>query len=395
MKFSIIIPTTILFCSQLVKCINFNDYNYILDEIKALDLEITSDSQDPQQDSEIYINKRDNETADNALIQQYTAIFKSIGQSGLLPNLLENIASDENQVNNLVGYLNYLLNSSSMENSTLNLNELNINLNITEIMEDIMNSGIISSTLDGLLVKNDTNNAKLSDFVGSILSSPEYVWIGWLIKGLGEGHALTVPWIADLIANTTSKANTNDTNKSEINVPPLPPLINVTDAEPNFNVSFGGPSRDIYIDLRNKRDDSNNNGTDEYSGSLNQFLNNAINTVVNSNLVNSNINDIIIALNNSGIITPLVIEILEKQNLSNLLDPIVKSLYDNGILNKYLDLNFWFIYAKERHIISDFLQYILTDPYYSPPLAKLLRRMESNGVFQYLQDNMYGPHKRN
>ncbi|KAI5953717.1 hypothetical protein KGF54_003089 [Candida jiufengensis] len=382
MKFSNIIPTLILLCSQLVYCINFNDYNYILEEIAALE--------DP---TSVNIDKRDNST-DNAIIQQYTQIFQQVGASELIPDLLESIANDSNQVNNLVGYLNYILNSSSSNNGTLNLSQLNINLNISEIMNDIMNSGIIQSTLDGLLVKNETNNEKLADFVGSILSSPEYCWIGWLLYGLGDGHALTVPWIADLIVNTTSKANTNDTNRSEINVPPLPPLVNTTDNGTNRDIIINH-NNDIYIDLRSKHKKRADNNTDQYQGSFNTFLNNAINTIVNSNLVKSNINDIIIALNNSGIITPLVMEIISKPGLSNLTNPIVKSLYDSGLLNRYVNLNFWFIYAKERHILADFLQYVLTDPYYSPPIARLLRRMESTGTFQYLQDNMYGPHKRN
>lgn len=55
-------------------------------------------------------------------------------------------------------------------------------------------------------------------FAGGALSSPNNVWIGWLLTDLGQGHALTVPFLSDLIMNTTSKANTNDTNRSDINV---------------------------------------------------------------------------------------------------------------------------------------------------------------------------------
>ena len=208
-----------------------------------------------------------------------------------------------------------------------------------------------------------------------------------------------------MIVNTTSKANTNDTNRSDINVKETPPLAEDVGLNPE-GINNDGTTKDaVYINLQEqeakrikKREEylMSKRAYDvdnQYEGSLSQFLNNAINTVVNSQLVSSSINDIVVALNQSGIITPIVLQVLQNDNLSSLVNPIVKTLYEHGAFNN-LPLNYYFIYAKERNILSDGLQFVLTDPHYAPPIARLLKRMEDIGTFQYLQDNMYGPHKR-
>lgn len=400
MKLTSLIPTTLLFSSQIVHSFDFLQYDDILDEISSL-----GDYSDVSTDDSIEKRDDGNLTYNQAAVDQYTHLFQSIEQSGLIPNLLEEISNNQTQIDNLVSYLELLLSGDmSSENSTISLNGISINLNLTQIMNAVQESGIIPSTYDQLL-GNKENNKKLADFAGGALSSPNNVWIGWLLTDLGQGHALTVPFLADLIMNTTSKANTNDTNRSDINVKETPPLAEDVGLDPQ-GVNNDGTTKDaVYINLdeqearRVKRMEEYlfskraSDVDDKYSGSLSQFLNNAINTVVNSQLVSSSINDIIVALNQSGIITPIVLQIIENDNLSKLINPIVKTLYENGAFNS-LPLNYYFIYAKERNILSDGLQFVLTDPHYAPPIARLLKRMEDIGTFQYLQDNMYGPHKR-
>ena len=100
-------------------------------------------------------------------------------------------------------------------NTSSLLSGINIDLNTTEILNAVLNSGLLQSTAGGLILNNE-NNAKLADLVGEILGSPDNVWIGWLLVGLGNGEDLTVPFIANLVVNTTSKANTNSTNQSKI-----------------------------------------------------------------------------------------------------------------------------------------------------------------------------------
>ncbi|CCG22198.1 hypothetical protein CORT_0B04900 [Candida orthopsilosis Co 90-125] len=400
MKLTSLIPITLLFSSQIVHSFDFSQYDDILDEISSL-----GDYPDASTDDSIEKRDDGNLTYNQAAVDQYTHLFQTIEQSGLIPNLLEEISNNQTQIDNLVSYLELLLSGDmSSENSTISLNGISINLNMTQIMNAVQESGIIPSTYDQLL-GNKENNKKLADFAGGALSSPNNVWIGWLLTDLGQGQALTVPFLADLIMNTTSKANTNDTNRSDINVKETPPLAEDVGLDPQ-GVNNDGTTRDaVYINLdgqeasRVKRMEEYllskraSDVDDKYSGSLSQFLNNAINTVVNSQLVSSSINDIIVALNQSGIITPIVLQVIENDNLSKLINPIVKTLYENGAFNN-LPLNYYFIYAKERNILSDGLQFVLTDPHYAPPIARLLKRMEDIGTFQYLQDNMYGPHKR-
>lgn len=45
---------------------------------------------------------------------------------------------------------------------------------------------------------------------------------------------------------------------------------------------------------------------------------------------------------------------------------------------------------KKKNILSDGAQTVLTDPTYSPALAKLFQQMENNGVFADIQKNLYG-----
>lgn len=402
MKLTSLIPTTLLFCSQIVHCFDFLQYDDILDEIASL-----GDYSDATSKDGYNIEKRDdsNLTYNQAAVDQYVYLFQSIEQSGLIPDLLEEITNNQTQIDNLVSYIELLLSGDlGGENSTISLNGISINLNTTQIMNAVVESGIIPSTYDQLL-GNKENNQKVADFAGGVLSSPNNVWIGWLLTDLGQGHALTVPFLADLIVNTTSKANTNDTNRSDINVKETPPLAEDVGLNPE-GINNDGTTKDaVYINLQEqeakrikKREEylMSKRASDvdnQYAGSLSQFLNNAINTVVNSQLVSSSINDIVVALNQSGIITPIVLQVLQNDNLSSLVNPIVKTLYEHGAFNN-LPLNYYFIYAKERNILSDGLQFVLTDPHYAPPIARLLKRMEDIGTFQYLQDNMYGPHKR-
>lgn len=142
-----------------------------------------------------------------------------------------------------------------------------------------------------------------------------------------------------------------------------------------------------YLDnVLNTRDDSDD---DQYAGSFNSFVGNIINTVASSSLIQGSVSDIIIALNNSGIVVPLVMEALQNPNLGTLAKTVVGRLYNSGMLDN-IALDPYFQYAKKKGYLSDGLQYILTDPTYSPGLATLFKRMDDDGAYQRLQDNMYG-----
>ena len=350
---------------------DYTKYNYLLESIRGL----SSD-----------FDKRD-----DSQIAQFTALFKAFGSSSLIPDIIEDITSSETKMQNLANITTGLV--GAIEGGNATFEGINIKLNFTEILNSVLSSGLIQSTATGLLL-NNTNNAILADYVGGILGNPDNVWIGWLLMGLGEGHALTVPYLADLIVNSTSKANTNTTEQSQIKGVNFKQEDNVVfDKKEVENGDKIFDSLDDYLsNVLNARDDNSNNDDNQYAGSFNTFLGNIINTVASSSLVGGSVDDIIIALNNSGIVVPLVMEIIENANLGSLTKIVVGTLYKSGLLDN-ISINPYYQYAKKQGILSDSLQYILTDPTYSPGLATLFKRMDDSGAYQRLQDNMYGVKK--
>ncbi|RCK60513.1 hypothetical protein Cantr_08200 [Candida viswanathii] len=346
---------------------DYTKYNYLLESIRSL----SSD-----------LDKRD-----DAQVAQLTSLFEAVGSSGLISDIILDITSSDTKMDNLANITVELL--GAVENGNQTFEGINIQINTTELLDAVLASGLIQSTATGLLL-NNTNNAILADFVGGILGNPNNVWIGWLLMGLGEGHALTVPYLADLIVNTTSKANTNSTNQSNIKGANFKQADNIIiekkaagDYDEEEEELFG--SLDGYLnDVLNTRDDDN-----QYAGSFNSFVNNIINTVATSSLVQSSINDILIALNNSGIIVPTVMEVIANPNLGTLVLTVVSRLYESGELDN-IPIDPYYQFAKQQGYLSDGLQYILTDPTYSPGLAVLFKRMDDAGAYQRLQDNMYG-----
>ncbi|EMG47845.1 hypothetical protein SBY92_005018 [Candida maltosa Xu316] len=375
MKFlslSTLVPIVTLGFSHLVSAsVDFSKYDYIIKEIEDL-----------SKKDELY--KRG-----EAEIEQFTSLFQSVGNSNIIPEILTDITSSQDKMDNLANLTYGLIGAVSSGASSFE--GININLNYTELLNAVLSSGIIQSTAGGLLL-NNANNAKLADFVGGILGSPNNVWIGWLLMGLGNGEDLTVPYLANLIVNSTSKANTNPDNQTQLkNVKVQPQEDQVVIKDPvndeEEDNAYAGSLNDFVDHLINKRDDDNS--TDQYAGSLNQFINNVAGAITQSTLVQSSANDILVALNRSDIVVPLVMELLDNPNLGTLVQTIVKKLYNEGVLND-IPLDPYYEFAKKQGYLSDGLQYLLTDPTYAPALATLLKRMDDAGVYQRLQDNMYG-----
>ena len=253
----------------------------------------------------------------------------------------------DNLANYTVGLLSTIMNG----NTSSLLSGINIDLNTTEILNAVLNSGLLQSTAGGLILNNE-NNAKLADLVGEILGSPDNVWIGWLLVGLGNGEDLTVPFIANLVVNTTSKANTNSTNQSKIkstvggnnhNNKVEDVIIDkdsITDED--FN-DYSGSLNEFLDNLAVKRDDSDN----QYAGSLNQFISNVGNSVAQSSLIQASAGDILTALNQSNILVPTIMKITENQNLGTLVKTLVSRIYASGLIND-LPLDTYYEYAKKK-----------------------------------------------
>ena len=228
---SIIVPIITLGFSQLALCLpsssdtttsgttihsfkdqdtDYNKYNYLLDQFKLLFTSDDADTDADEIDNQYIKTKRDENT-----VNSIVSLLQSVEQSGLIPDIVLDITSSQTKMDNLANYTVGLLSTIMNGNTSSLLSGINIDLNTTEILNAVLNSGLLQSTAGGLILNNE-NNAKLADLVGEILGSPDNVWIGWLLVGLGNGEDLTVPFIANLVVNTTSKANTNSTNQSKI-----------------------------------------------------------------------------------------------------------------------------------------------------------------------------------
>ncbi|KAG7661040.1 uncharacterized protein J8A68_005412 [[Candida] subhashii] len=318
-------------------------------------------------------NKRaDNETnttvdATSAPLNLTTMIVQ-VYESGMIQELLYNFTSSHENNEALANATVAFLQNS--EGATSLLSSLNITINTTQILNAVMASGLIQQVADGLLV-NDTNRQALGAMVGSLLGSPDFVWVSYLIKGLGEGEQLTLDWIVDVITNSKSKANTNEDNQSDIRI----------------------------ARLRKRADNdtttaSNTTATSDFEGTFNAFIGNIISQVVNSDLITRTITEVLNAVTQSKIVVPLIMQSLQLPGLGDLLVTMVTTMYRGGIFNN-IPLQAYFEMLKEEHILAEQTQALFTHPVYGPAIGKLFKQMEDAGVYQRIQDNMYGPHKRN
>lgn len=273
------------------------------------------------------------------------SLLGAVNNSGILIDILHEVASSETQMNNLVDTL-----VGVIQNRSLSGLGLNISINTSEILDKVLDLGIVNNTLDLLLLDVDNRNY-LADNLGGSLA--RQVWVAQLLTDLGNGAELSIDHIADVIKNTKSKAS----NYDEINP---------------YQTTFG------------KRADEN-----EYAGLASEFLNNIVNTVLNSQLALTSIDSIIKGLDDSGIITATVLQVLNDTAIKDMVLYIAVRVYESGVLDD-LDLDHYYEWAKKKDYLSDAVQLVLTEPTYSPPLARIFQRMEMNGVFQQIQWNMYG-----
>lgn len=278
------------------------------------------------------------------------ALVVNLYNSGLITDVLYEISSDDTQISTLVNLTTNLLNGE-----TVNFDNFDISLNFTAIMDAVLESKLIQSAATYLLM-NDTNNKILADTLGGQLV--RNVWVGQILNNLGAGQDLTIDMLANTIKNT--------------------PNLN-----PKYNSSA---SKQIVLNLRDailldERDDNN--------GSASEFLNNLVNGVLQSSLVSTSLNSVVNSISRTGIAGPLIMDVLQNTTITSMIPKLVVGLYNNGVLN--FDTNKYYQDAKKTGILSDGLQWLLTNPTWEPPLARLLHRMENNGVYKDLEDGLFGP----
>lgn len=292
---------------------------------------------------------------DSSTVSALTQVLENVENSGLIMDILEEIAASPTQTDNLAN-----LTVSLLKNGGGLIGGINITLNYTSLWDTVKLSGIIFSTLDGLML-NVSNRNFLADRIGVMLKRNP--WVAELLTQLGAGHALTVSYLHELITTFKSKASNWDEMLQQTSMP---------------------NSKSVIIGAR---DDSNSSG--QYDGSAQEFLSNLINTVANSALADQSIGNLLQAVNDSGIVIPVVLDVLNSTSVLGMFGTIIGKVYDSGVLDG-IDLNSYYQLAKKNHFLTNAIQIGLTDPTYSPSLARILQRMEINGVYQQTQWNLHG-----
>ncbi|EGV62247.1 hypothetical protein PSN45_000970 [Yamadazyma tenuis] len=292
------------------------------------------------------------------------ALLISVNNSGIIVDTLYEIASNDDEINSLINVTAGLLNGNTTLDSLPFLQNINISINTSQILDQVMSSGLIQSTA-GCLLLDSSNRQILANITGELLRS--HTWVGQLLNNLGAGKPLTVNMIADTIQHT----------------PNLNPKYNSSAATANNKqqvLSFD--TREVVDDMLSARGD--------YDGSAEQFLNNIINGVLQSQVFSTSLVSILQSLNNTQILCSTAMEVMQNSTILSMFPKLVGGLYEAGAFNN-IDTNYYFQYAKKHAILSDYLQFFLTSPTWEPAIAALLLQMEQNGVFQDIQTGLYGP----
>lgn len=286
----------------------------------------------------------------DALQDNLESLLESLQRSGVILDVLHEIASSSDQMNTLSNYIYQALVSISTNTA---ISGLNITVNVTEVLQKVQDSGIITSTLSGLLI-NETQRNTFSDNLGEVLVNN--TWISKLIYNTGETGKISWETIFDLARNTKSQ-------------------------DPFFN----GTSFTYKARLRKREDTSLGN----YSGSLLSFINNLVGSVIGSDLAASSFDSILGAVQGSGILVPTVQEVLGDQSIQKMVGFIANKLYNYGVFDQ-IPINDLFQRVKNDGLLSDTLQKSFADDLQSYVIGNVLFRLEQHGVFTQIQRNLYG-----
>lgn len=288
---------------------------------------------------------------DDLTVQQIEGIISQVNDSGFIISALDVLAASESQQDSIVNAV-----AGFIRNGSNPLAGFNVSLNVLEVMDQVLKSGLINSTADTLL-KNDQNRNLLASRAGQFLSSE--IWVSVVLRDLANGHKLTTKWIADTARSFKPYRRDGNNNK----------LANLQ----------------AVLKAAVSKDDS----SDQYAGSAQKFFNNFINAALDSSLVNDSLDDILQALNNTGIISSVVLQVINDTSILKMAGNIILKLYDTGVLDN-INLQYYFDQAKKKGYLADGVGFLFTDPNYSPYVGKLFQTLDSNDVFKNIQYGIYG-----
>lgn len=291
-------------------------------------------------------------------------LLNKINSSQIIPDALGSLSTNPGEAQMIANMLSPILKGLGSLSGVISINSLQ---SVLELAGPLLNlteeSGVIQTTLD-TLVYNDENLYKIADFAGDFLRNPNHTWFPKLLVDIGNGEPLSFEHINYLILNTKSKANgTTPSNKDAV-------------------------KRALQFEERSIFSLKSSN----YSGSASEFLENILGSVLNGNVFSKVTGMVLTALNETNFLSGVVLSILDDDQAQEGVTAFIKAINSTGVLD--FDLNKYFVKLKDSNMLSKGVEWILTDPDFSPRLAMIFERMENTGVYYDMQDNLYGPHKR-
>lgn len=220
-------------------------------------------------------------------------------------------------------------------------------LNSTALSDAFKQSGIIETTLAGLLL-DDKQLAVFAANLGEIMVNN--TWIPELLYTFGITGHLNF----ETIFNLTRESHSND-----------PRFIGTT-----------------YVPrVLLKRD--------EVENSLQNFLINLSNSSLVSNLFMKSLTVILEGIKKSGLVLKLIQLSVGDQKLQHMVGFIANKLYNDRVFDQ-IPLDQIIQQAKADGTISKQTQFILTDPTWLPPVAEILSQWNNLGVNEQIRQKMYG-----
>lgn len=284
-----------------------------------------------------------------------SAILKQLQASGVILDVLHEIAGSTEEMNTLANYIFEALLSISSGSAVPGLN---VTVNVTEIIQTVNDSGIVYSALTDLFL-NTTNREEFTDNLGEVLVNN--TWIPKLIYTVGDTGDVSWETIFDLARNTKSK-------------------------DPGFNGTSYTYKDYTQIRLGKRADNLS------YSGSLLSFVNNLIGSALGSDLFDLSLSSILAAVDDSGIITPLVESVLADSQIQYMVGYIANKLYNYGVFDQ-IPLNDYFHKYKNNGVLTRASQKLFGTNPSAYVVAEVFLRWKQKGVMTQIRANLYGPSK--
>lgn len=283
----------------------------------------------------------------DATLDLLQSVLLSLNNSGVVIQVLHQIADSPQEMNTLSNYIFQVLVSLLTGKA---IKGLNVTVNATQIIDSVNQSGIILSTLSSLLL-DDLQLAKFAANVGETMVNN--TWIPEVVYTFGDTGHLSFQTIFNLARNSRSK-------------------------DPGFNGT-------TYTPLELLKRDSN-----QYDGSLQSFINNMIGSGLTSSLFLDSLESILEAVKNSGVIISLVQTAVADPKIQYMGGFIANKLYNYGVFDQ-IPLDKYIQKFKKDGTLKKQTQFILTDPLWLPVVAKIFLQWYNLGVNDQVRRNMYGP----